>query len=153
IIVLEHNQNKKSKRPEIWDNFNSDFRSEYLIEGDFMQVFGDEQLSQEVMAFLQQWDHAICSLEIQDIIQLCRPDIRLVDVSTEIKVIDAYHAYVVKLRPIIPEVICIYRQDMNILVNSDLALQFGYVQVNSAVIAPIFQLLWCRVSMCINKQH
>lgn len=78
-----------------------------------MQVFGDEQLSQEVVAFLQQWDHAICSLEIQDIIQLCRPDIRLVDVSTEIKGIDAYQALWLQYRPFIPEGIRIERQDVN----------------------------------------
>ena len=46
-----------------------------------MQVFGDEKLAQEVMAFLQEWDNAVARLEIQDIVQLCRPDIRLVDVS------------------------------------------------------------------------
>ncbi|WP_159516156.1 nuclear transport factor 2 family protein [Acinetobacter sp. 18QD2AZ41W] len=118
-----------------------------------MQVFGDKQLAQEVMAFLQQWDHAICSLEIQDIIQLCRPDIRLVDVSTEIKGIDAYQALWLQYRPFIPEGIRIERQDINIHVSTDLALVDGYVRVNYAVIEPIFQLGWCRVSMCLSKQQ
>lgn len=36
-----------------------------------MQVFGDEKLAQEVMAFLQEWDNAVARLEIQDIVQLC----------------------------------------------------------------------------------
>lgn len=50
-----------------------------------MQIFGDEQLVREVMAFLREWDNAIARLEIQDIIELCRPEIRLVDVSMEVK--------------------------------------------------------------------
>lgn len=55
-----------------------------------MQVFGDEKLAQEVMAFLREWDDAIARLDIQDIVQLCRPEIRLVDVSMEVKGVEAY---------------------------------------------------------------
>ncbi|MGE8539205.1 MAG: YybH family protein [Acinetobacter sp.] len=118
-----------------------------------MQIFGDEQLGQEVVAFLQAWDNAICRLEIQDIIQLCRPDIRLVDVSTEITGTAAYQSLWQQSRPLIPEGIRIERQELNIHVSSDLALIDAYVRVSYAVIEPIFQLGWCRVSMCLSKQQ
>lgn len=118
-----------------------------------MQIFGDEQLGQEVVAFLQAWDNAICRLEIQDIIQLCRPDIRLVDVSTEITGTAAYQTLWQQYRPLIPEGILIERQELNIHVSSDLALIDAYVRVSYAVIEPIFQLGWCRVSMCLSKQQ
>jgi ketosteroid isomerase-like protein len=122
-------------------------------EGSFMQVVGNEQLAAEVMVFLQEWDNAIARLEIQDIIQLCRPDIRLVDVSMEVKGIEAYQALWHQYRSSMPEGIRIERQNLNIHVTSDLAVVDGYVRVNYAVIEPIFQLGWCRVSMCLSKQQ
>ena len=118
-----------------------------------MQIFGDEQLAREVMAFLREWDNAIARLEIQDIVQLCRPEIRLVDVSMEVKGVEAYQALWQQYRAFIPEGIRIERQDLNIHVTSDLAVVDGYVRVSYAVIEPIFQLGWCRVSMCLSKQQ
>lgn len=118
-----------------------------------MQVFGDEKLAREVMAFLQEWDNAIAKLEIQDIVQLCRPEIRLVDVSMEVKGVEAYQALWQQYRSFMPEGIRIERQDLNIHVTSELAVVDGYVRVNYAVIEPIFQLGWCRVSMCLSKQQ
>src|SRR5690606_31269623 len=123
------------------------------VEENLMQVFGDKQLAQEVMAFLQEWDNAVARLEIQDIVQLCRPEIRLVDVSTEIKGIDTYQALWLQYRPVIPEGIGMEREDINILVSTDLALVDGYVRVNYAVIEPIFQFGLCRVSMFLSKQQ
>ncbi|MCO8079642.1 YybH family protein [Acinetobacter lwoffii] len=118
-----------------------------------MQVFGDEQLAREVMAFLQEWDNAIARLDIQDIVQLCRPEIRLVDVSMEVKGVEAYQALWQQYLSFMPEGIRIESQNINIHVTSDLAVVDGYVRVNYAVIEPIFQLGWCRVSMCLSKQQ
>lgn len=82
------------------------------------------------MAFLREWDNAIARLEIQDIIELCRPDIRLVDVSMEVKGVEAYQALWQQYRHFMPEGIRVERQNMNIHVTHDLAMVDGYVRVN-----------------------
>src|SRR5690606_27432972 len=125
----------------------------YPIEENFMQVFGDEQLAREVMAFLQEWDSAIARLEIQDIVQLCRPEIRLVDVSMEVKGVEAYQALWQQYRAFMAEESLMERAGINGHVTSDLAVVDAYVRVHYAVIEPICQLGWCRVSMCLSKQR
>lgn len=49
-----------------------------------MRVTGNQQVGQEIIAVLKQWDQAICSLDLHQIIAQCSADVSLFDVSSEL---------------------------------------------------------------------
>ena len=55
-----------------------------------MKVTGNQQVGQEIIAVLKQWDQAICSLDLHQIIAQCSADVSLFDVSSELVGVSAY---------------------------------------------------------------
>lgn len=119
-----------------------------------MKIIGEECLAQEVRTFLQKWDQAICSLEFSEIRQLCRPDVCLIDISSELKGIEAYQAAWQQYRPYMRNNgMRVERKEVTIQVNNDMAFVYGYVRIAYVAMERYFPLQWCRFSMVLSKQQ
>lgn len=117
-----------------------------------MKVTGNQQVGQEIIAVLKQWDQAICSLDLHQIIAHCSADVSLFDVSSELVGVSAYQQIWTHYQDYFQSGLRVFRDRIHIQAESQLAFVscFSKIDVESGIPTP--NILWCRTTICFRKK-
>ncbi len=116
-----------------------------------VEITGDEQSAQEVLFKIKQWDHAICRMNIEEIIQLCEKDVTLFDVGSQLEGVMAYQEMWERYRPYFHDNIRVYRRESKVYAQPNLAFLRCYSKVDKIEIEQDNQVPWCRTTLCFEK--
>lgn len=117
-----------------------------------MKITGDLSAGQEIMAVLDQWDLAICSLDMDQIVEYCAADVSLFDVTMELYGISAYQQVWNVYKDYFRKGLKVFRDKINIYAEPDVAFVhcFSKIDVESGVPTP--SVKWCRTTICFKKK-
>lgn len=118
-----------------------------------MKVMGDLQAGQEVIAVLKDWDKAVCSLDLHEIIAHCSADVSLFDVSTQMSGIAAYQQLWERDFAYLRTGLRVFRDHLNVHAAPDLAFVSCYSKVDVESGAPTPDIPWCRTTLCFRKKR
>lgn len=118
-----------------------------------MKVTGDLQAGQEVIAVLKDWDRAVCSLDLHEIIAHCSADVSLFDVSTQMSGIAAYQQLWERDLAYLRTDLRVFRDHLNVHAAKDLAFVSCYSKVDVESGAPTPDIPWCRTTLCFRKKR
>ena len=118
-----------------------------------MKVTGDLQAGQEVIAVLKDWDRALCSLDLHEIIAHCSADVSLFDVSTQMSGIAAYQQLWERDLAYLRTGLRVFRDHLNVHAAPDLAFVSCYSKVDVESGAPTPDIPWCRTPLCFRKKR
>ncbi|OTG87726.1 hypothetical protein B9T31_04340 [Acinetobacter sp. ANC 4558] len=114
---------------------------------------GDEHLAQEVLFKIKQWDDAIAKLDIYAISDLCERNMQVFDVSSQIEGVSEFKNLWQEYKPYFANNVRVYRKEIKIFVESDLAFMHCYAKVDHAESDKLLNLPWCRTTLCFQKNH
>lgn len=118
-----------------------------------VQFVGDAHTTQEILFKLKQWDHAVAKMDIQALTDLCQQDVSVFDVSSQLEGAAAYKALWEQYSPYFSDDICVYRQDVKIYAENDLAFVHCYSKIDKAEQKQMLNLPWCRTTLCFQKSQ
>ncbi len=117
-----------------------------------MKIYGDSSLATEIIDVLQQWDHAVTTLDVDYAMTLCTSDLCCFDLSSEINSLDAYRQKWEIERPFLLEGVDIQRHDISMHISADQAFVHGYfklIPLNSEIQHMVY---WSRFTVCLQKK-
>lgn len=117
-----------------------------------MKIIGDSSAGQEIMAVLNQWDQAICSLEMHQIIECCAAEVSLFDVTMELYGISAYQQVWNVYRDYFRKGLKVFRDKVNIYAEPDLAFVYCFSKIDVESGVPTPGITWCRTTLCFKKK-
>lgn len=118
-----------------------------------IQIEGNASLAQEVLAQIQLWDDAISHADLARLSSYCADQISMFDISSQLQGIEAYKAAWEKYSAFLMQGVQIYRRDMKLNVNDNLAILDCQTKVQPAVLLEKLHMPWCRTTLCLQKQQ
>lgn len=97
-----------------------------------VQFVGDVHTAQEILFKMKQWDNAVAKMDIQTLTDLCQQDVSVFDVNSQLEGAAAYKELWEQYSPYFADDVCVYRQDVKIYAESDLAFVHCYSKVDRA---------------------
>ena len=114
---------------------------------------GDEHLAQEVLFKIKQWDNAIANLDIHVINEICIQNMQVFDVSSQIDGAVEFNKLWEKYSKYLSNNICVYRKNVKIFAQPDLAFMYCYSKVDHVDTTKLLNLPWCRTTLCFQKHN
>lgn len=118
-----------------------------------MKVTGNQQAGQEIITALEQWDRAICSLDLHEIVVHCSADVSLFDVSSELQGISAYQQIWTQYEEYFQTGLRVFRDQIQIHAESDLAFVYCLSKIDVESGVPTPNISWCRTTICYRKKN
>jgi ketosteroid isomerase-like protein len=115
-----------------------------------VQFVGDVHTAQEILFKIRQWDNAVAKMDIQTLTDLCQKDVSVFDVNSQLQGAAAYKQLWEQYSPYFAKDVCVYRQDVKIYAENDLAFVHCYSKVDRSEQNSL-NLPWCRTTLCFKK--
>lgn len=116
-----------------------------------IQIDGDKNIAQEVLAQVKLWDQALIGANICELINQCSPEMRMFDVSCQLDSIDAYKTEWEKFSPYFMEGMRIFRREMKLHASEKFAILHCLSKVANNTLKNELEMPWCRTTLCLKK--
>ena len=116
-----------------------------------VQIDGDQQIAQEVLAQIQLWDQAVIGCDADQLMQQCAQNMSMFDVSTQINGVKEYRAEWEKFSPYFMDGMQITRRDVKLITSESLAILHCHSKVEHSALKGKLQMPWCRTTLCLQK--
>ena len=114
-----------------------------------VEMIGNQASAQQVWQTIQQWDQAVVELDIQTLTDLCQPDVKMFDLSSEIEGVEQYRQLWQQHSRYFFGHFYLQRRDIKIYAQDDLAFVCCHSKVSYS---EKMDADWCRTSMCFQRQ-
>ncbi len=119
-----------------------------------VEMIGNQHSATQVWHTIQQWDQAVSELDIDTLLNLCEPDIKMFDISSEIDGVAQYQQLWQQYCTGFFSQFQLQRKDMKIYAQDDLAFVSCHSQVSYLAQQEAVNLAdWCRTSMCFQRRE
>lgn len=116
-------------------------------------LIGDEHVAQEILFKIKQWDDAVAKLDLHAITDICEQNVKVFDVSTQLNGVGEFKDLWERYSPYFSDNVRVYRTEMKIFAQSNLAFMHCYSKVDHAEPDKLLNLPWCRTTLCFQKKN
>lgn len=117
-------------------------------------IIGNEYTAQIIITMLKQWDDALCSLELQQIIPFYEQRSTYYDLSQEFHHLKQYQEFWQQFRldvPSTPQQFHVLRRRMTVYADENMVTFNSFFRITSMVESTHPNFGWCRQTMCWIK--
>ena len=117
-----------------------------------MKITGDQPAGLEILAVLNSWDKAICSLDMNQIAEHCAAEVNLFDVTMELQGLSSYQKVWSSYEDYFRTGLRVFRDQLNIHAEPDMAFVHGFCKIDVESGKPTPGVVWCRTTICLRKK-